>query len=86
VVVVIAMIVTPRPILFLLAGRNVAEVAVWVVVGLDGPLVIVSGLVGVPDVVVGIVGIVDAVIVVRATNSNGRGANRKRQEQSSQVS
>jgi hypothetical protein len=64
VVVVIAVIVAPGPILFLLAGRELAEVAGSIVVSLIGPPVIVDDLVIVPDGIVGVVGIVYALVVM----------------------
>lgn len=63
VMVVIAMAVAPGPVLFLLFWRDVAEIAMLVVVILARPLVIVDILVVVPDVIVTVVRIVDPVIM-----------------------
>jgi hypothetical protein len=63
--------VAPSPIIFLLIGRQFAEVSMLVVMMIVGPLVVVADLLVVPNVVVTIVGVVDPMVMVCATHAQG---------------
>ena len=63
VVVVVAVAVAPVPVLLLPFGWELAEVYVFVVVVLAGPLLVIDHFAVIPDVVVAVVGVVDPVVV-----------------------
>jgi hypothetical protein len=68
------MTVPPVPVFFLPVGRQFAEVYMFVVVALAGPLVVENHLVVVPDVVIAIVGVIDPVYAGRADYARRQGA------------
>jgi hypothetical protein len=73
--VMVAVVMAPRPILLLLVGRQLAEIAVAVPVSLIGPAMVINRLVVVPRVVVGVIRIVNAVgMMLRASDSCERGS------------
>jgi hypothetical protein len=76
-VIVIAMVMPPGPIIFLLIGRDVPKVAVFVIVVFPRPLMIVDDLISVPDMVVVVVRVIHSVIVVRAGNTESRTSQRR---------
>ncbi len=59
--IMIAMIVAPGPVFFLLLGRQMAEVAILVAAVFAGPLAVVDDFIVVPDVVVAVVRVVHAI-------------------------
>src|SRR5579864_2465557 len=84
VVIMVAMVVAPRPIFLLFLGTKPAKVAIAVAVGLVGPAVVVHDLVIVPHVIVGVVRIVDAVSVMLTRDSCQRRRQRRCQQERSQ--
>jgi hypothetical protein len=56
----------PGPILFLLSGRQFAEVSMLIAVVLVGPLAVVTHLIVVPNVVVAVIRVVDPVVMMFA--------------------
>ena len=62
--VVIAVAVSPSPILFLLFGWQFAEIAVRIAMIFVGPLVVIDHFVMVPDVIVAVVGVIDPVVMM----------------------
>jgi hypothetical protein len=60
-VIMIPVVVTPSPVVFLLLGRKLPEIPVAVAVGLVRPAIVVNDFVVVPAVIVGIVGVINAV-------------------------
>jgi len=59
---------TPVPIGLLLLGRDVAEVAIGVVVILVGPLVVVDDFAVIPAMVIVVLHVVDAIAVITSRN------------------
>src|SRR5579871_1399562 len=64
IVIVVAMIVEPYPVLFLFVRREPAKITVRIVVGFHRPTSVIVVLVMIPDVIVGVIGIVHAIVVV----------------------
>ena len=63
-VIVVAVAVTPGPVLFLLFRRNMAKIAMLVIVIFACPLMVINILIVVPDVIITVIRIVDPVIMV----------------------
>jgi hypothetical protein len=72
VVIVVAVIVAPRPILFLFFWAKPAEVAIAIAVRLLSPTAIVHNFIVVPHVIVGVIRVVDAIVVMLACDSGRR--------------
>jgi hypothetical protein len=72
VVVVISVAMPPGPVFFLLLGRDVPEVAAFVIVVFPRPLVLVNDFVVVPNVVIAIVRVVYPVGVMGAGQAKCR--------------
>jgi hypothetical protein len=71
VVIVIPVVMPPRPIFLLLPGRQFAEVAIGIAVVVPSPSMVVDDLVVIPDVVIAIVGVIDSVMVGAGHARNG---------------
>jgi nicotinamidase/pyrazinamidase len=83
--VAVTVIVTPGPVLLLLLGRQLAEVAVAIPVRLLGPAMVVNIFVPVPRVIVGVVGVINAIgVVLGARESCQRRSQRGREQQRTQ--
>jgi hypothetical protein len=80
VMIMVAVIMPPGPVVFLLIRRDVAEIAVFVIVVFPRPLVIIDDLIPIPDVVVVIVGVVYTVIVMSAGDAESRTRQRRREK------
>lgn len=66
---VITMAVTPGPVLFLLFRRDVAKIAMLIIMIFARPLVVINILIVVPDVIITVIRIVDPVIMVVIASS-----------------
>jgi len=82
VVVMVAVVVAPGPILLLLFRRQSAKIPARVAVRLVGPAVIVDRLIVVPHVVVGVVRVVDANVMMFAGDPGQRRSQSCGQQQS----
>jgi len=82
--VVVAVVVTPGPVFFLLTGRKLAELAMGIAMGFISPAIVVNNFVVVPDVIVGVVRIVNPVGMMLAGNSGQGRSQRRRQQQRTQ--
>lgn len=78
--IVIPVTVAPGPILFLLLGRQVAEVAMLIIMIFARPLMVIHDFIVVPHMIVGVVGVVDPIVVMRASGTQYTRAERRRQE------
>ena len=61
IVIVVAVVVPPRPIFFLFLWRKFAEVSIAIPMRLVGPTVVIDDFVIVPNVIIGVIGIINAV-------------------------
>lgn len=68
--IMVAVVMAPCPIVFLLFRAQLPEIAVGVPVRFIRPATIVNLLVRVPAVIIGVVGVVYPIIVMPATTSN----------------
>lgn len=69
IVVMVAVVVAPRPILLLFFRWQSAKIPIGIAVCLVGPAAVIDGLAIIPDVVVRVVRIVDASIMMFAGDS-----------------
>jgi hypothetical protein len=78
--VVIAVAVTPSPVLFLFFGRQLAEIPMFVTVVFAGPLLVIDDLAAVPDVIIAVVGVIDPIVMLGASRAYSRTRQRGGQE------
>jgi hypothetical protein len=71
IVVMIAVVVAPSPVLLLFFRRQFAKVPVRIPVRLVRPAVIIDGLVIVPHVIIGVIRIIDANIMMMFAGDSG---------------
>ena len=61
IMIVVAVVVAPRPVLFLFLRRKFAEVSIVIPVRLVRPAVVINDFVIIPNVIIGIIGVINAV-------------------------
>jgi hypothetical protein len=84
--VMVAVIVTPRPVFFLLFRREFSEVSVPVTMSFIGPAIVIDDFVIVPRMVVGVIRIINAVrMVLGASDTYDGGRQRGGQQYSHSV-
>lgn len=81
VTIMVAVMMPPLPVLFLLFFAEMAVIAVWIAVGFDCPLVVIHDLVVVPSMIVVVVRIVGAVVMLGAARKSERQDECQRQQE-----
>src|SRR3974390_2539464 len=83
VAVMVAVVVTPSPVLLLFLRTQFAEIPIGITMGLVRPPVVIDVFVVVPGGIVGVIGVVHTIIMMFAGDARPRCRQSPRQEQSS---